>query len=67
MEGTVAHLPVDVAMETHCVLRSSEQWPRKFNTNKHRLAIMTFVTYIISTLKYLKHDAISSNRKPWYC
>jgi hypothetical protein len=33
MKGTVAHLPVDVAMETHCVLRSSEQWPREFNTN----------------------------------
>jgi hypothetical protein len=25
MKGTVEHLPVAVAMETHCVLRSSEQ------------------------------------------
>jgi hypothetical protein len=67
MKGTVARLPVDVAMETRCVLRSSEQWPREFIINKHKFTIMTFVIYIISTLKYLKHDCISSNRKPWYC
>jgi hypothetical protein len=33
MKGTVACLPVAVAMETHSVLRSSEQWQCEFNTN----------------------------------